>query len=261
MNKMTTKTIREIEKELCQIHTIETLEAHPSNVDPRKGVQKALMRQRKHIEKRMQMLQKYVAMCTYENEILSENPHALICGIDEVGRGPLAGPVIASAVILERDHNYIGMNDSKKLNKVARDQLNRKLQTNVKAWAIGAATSDEIDELNIYEATKVAMYRAIQNLDVKPTHFLIDAMHLENVAEPQTSIIKGDAKSVSIAAASIIAKVYRDSLMEAYHHEFPQYDFQNNAGYGTKKHLEGLEKFGVTPIHRRSFEPIKSLLR
>ncbi|SUK15069.1 ribonuclease HII [Staphylococcus agnetis] len=257
---MTVKTIKDIEKELLEIMSLEELERHPSYHDSRKGVQKAFTRQRKYIQKQLQMQQDYEAMCKYENEILKNHPHAIICGIDEVGRGPLAGPVIASAVVLEHNHNYIGINDSKKLNKLTRDELNRTLQSNVTSWAIGSASPEEIDKLNIYEATKLAMYRAIQNLDVEPTHYLIDAMHLEDVTEPQTSIIKGDAKSVSIAAASIIAKVYRDNLMEDYHDHYPHYDFHNNAGYGTKKHLEGLKYYGVTPIHRKTFEPIKSLL-
>lgn len=255
---MKAKTIREIEAEIALLTTLEALKQHPSYQDERKGVQKAFVRQQKYIQKNEQLHIDYARMCTYENEILKHQPEALICGIDEVGRGPLAGPVIACAVVLESEHQHIGINDSKKLGKEARVNLNERLKKQVRSWAIGEASPEEIDKYNIYEATKLAMYRAIENLAIAPTHFLIDAMQLEKIEQPQQSIIKGDAKSVSIAAASIIAKVYRDDLMAEYHQQFPHYDFKNNAGYGTKKHLEGLKQFGATPIHRMTFEPVKT---
>lgn len=255
---MKTKTIKEIEKELSRLTSLEDLQQHTHYNDPRKGVQKAFKRRQKMIKKNESLRFNYEKMCIYENDILTLDANALICGIDEVGRGPLAGPVIASAVVLEANHQHLGINDSKKLGKQVRAQLNESLKSQVRAWAIGEASPKEIDELNIYEATKLAMYRAIENLNIEPTHYLIDAMHLEHLQKPQQSIIKGDATSVSIAAASIIAKEYRDTLMTEYDLQFPQYDFKNNAGYGTKKHLEGLKQYGVTPIHRQSFEPIKS---
>lgn len=252
------KTIQEIKALLAEVETIEALESHPDYVDTRKGVQAAFRSRWKQLEKQAQLVKQYEMMCRYENDILNEQPHALICGIDEVGRGPLAGPVVASAVILESDHQHIGINDSKQLNAAKRETLNQSLKDNVRAWSIGVATVEEIDTLNIYEATKLAMYRAIESLSVRPTHFLIDAMTLEKLDELQQNIIKGDANSVSIAAASIIAKVYRDDLMAQYAEQYPGYDFEHNAGYGTAKHLAGLAQQGVCPIHRLSFEPIKS---
>lgn len=258
MRLMKTKTIKEIENELSLLSSLEDLQRHPHFNDTRKGVQKAFERRQKAIEKNELLRLNYEKMCIYENDILKDYADALICGIDEVGRGPLAGPVVASAVVLETNHQYLGINDSKKLGKQARSHLNESLKSQVSAWAIGEASPQEIDEFNIYEATKLAMYRAIENLSIEPTHYLIDAMHLENLPKPQQSIIKGDSVSVSIAAASIIAKEYRDTLMYNYDVQFPQYDFKSNAGYGTKKHLEGLKQYGATPIHRQSFEPIKS---
>lgn len=255
------KTIQQIKALLADVETLEALEQHPDRIDTRKGVQAAFHSRRKQLEKQAQLIEQYVTMSRYEDEILNAQPDALICGIDEVGRGPLAGPVVASAVILEPNHQHIGINDSKQLNAAKRETLNQSLKDNVRAWAIGVATVEEIDTLNIYEATKLAMYRAIENLSVTPTHYLIDAMTLEKLAEPQQNIIKGDANSVSIAAASIIAKVYRDDLMADYAEQYPGYDFEHNAGYGTAKHLAGLAQQGVCPIHRLSFEPIKSQYR
>lgn len=252
------KTIQEIKALLADVPTIDMLDAHPNRHDTRKGVQAAFRSRRKQLEKQAQLVEQYAQMSRYEQDILEQQPDALICGIDEVGRGPLAGPVVASAVILEPNHQHIGINDSKQLNVEKREALNQSLKENIRSWGIGVATVEEIDTLNIYEATKLAMYRAIEDLSVTPTHYLIDAMTLEQLEAPQQNIIKGDANSVSIAAASIIAKVYRDDLMAAYAKDYPGYDFEHNAGYGTAKHLAGLESQGICPIHRLSFEPIKS---
>ncbi|AVQ32857.1 ribonuclease HII [Staphylococcus muscae] len=252
------KTIQEIKQLLENMQTLEALAHHPDAQDTRKGVQAAFRSRRKQLEKQAQLLEQYVEMSRYEQAILDEQPEALICGIDEVGRGPLAGPVVASAVILETNHQHIGINDSKQLNAMKREALNQSLKENVRSWGIGVASVEEIDTLNIYEATKLAMYRAINDLSVQPTHYLIDAMTLEKLDAPQQNIIKGDANSVSIAAASIIAKVYRDEMMVEYAKTYPGYDFEHNAGYGTAKHLDGLATQGVCPIHRLSFEPIKS---
>ncbi|MBI5974885.1 ribonuclease HII [Staphylococcus canis] len=252
------KTIKEIKAELALITTKEALATHPLAQDSRKGVQQAFKSRLKQIEKQEQLEKQYEMMSQYENDILNQTPEALICGIDEVGRGPLAGPVVACAVILNDDHQYLGINDSKQLSVQKRTTLSTNLRNNVKAWHIGIATPEEIDALNIYNATQLAMYRAVEGLSIKPTHFLIDAMLLDKIHAPQQSITKGDASSVSIAAASIIAKVYRDQKMKEYDQIYPGYDFAQNAGYGTKKHLEGLDHFGITPIHRKTFEPIKS---
>ncbi|ARJ51688.1 ribonuclease HII [Staphylococcus lutrae] len=253
------RTVKEIKEALQKIETLEQLYAHPSMRDTRKGVQRAFSSRIKQLEKVKALQQSYQAMCQFEEAILNQDPQALICGIDEVGRGPLAGPVVASAVILQAQHQFIGINDSKQLSSAKRIALDAQLKAHVLDWQIGMASPEEIDTFNIYEATKLAMYRAVQKLRLKPTHYLIDAMTLEGLNAPQQAIIKGDAKSVSIAAASIIAKVYRDQLMVDYDQQYPGYDFSQNAGYGTKNHLEGLKIHGITPIHRRSFEPIKSM--
>lgn len=257
---MKQKSIKEIVEEVNQYLTIQEVEASPYNEDERKGVQNALRKRIKQLEKIEQLHHKYIQMNQYEKQVLDLNKDAVICGIDEVGRGPLAGPVVASAVILEQDHQYLGITDSKALSQAKRSYFEQEIYNRARSVGIGIATVEEIDELNIYEATKVAMQRAIDQLSVKPDHLLIDAMKLDN-GIPQTSIIKGDLNSVSIAAASVIAKEYRDKLMSQYHIEYPGYDFDKNKGYGTKTHLEGLENYGITPIHRKTFEPIKSKVK
>lgn len=257
---MKQKSIKEITSEIQQYATIDAINGSIYNEDERKGVQNALIKRIKQLEKIEELNLKYEKMNQYENRILSENQDALICGIDEVGRGPLAGPVVASAVILERGHHYLGITDSKALSQSKRSFFEQEIYNKALSVGIGIATVEEIDELNIYEATKVAMQRAIDQLNYKPDHLLIDAMTLANDI-PQTSIIKGDLNSVSIAAASVIAKEYRDKLMTEFNLEYPGYDFDKNKGYGTKTHLEGIENCGITPIHRKSFEPIKSKVK
>lgn len=257
---MKQKSIKEIVEEIKQYLTIQEVEASPYNEDERKGVQSALSKRIKQLEKIEQLHHKYIQMNQYEKQVLDLNKDAVICGIDEVGRGPLAGPVVASAVILEQNHQYLGITDSKALSQAKRSYFEQEIYNRARAVGIGIATVEEIDELNIYEATKVAMQRAIDQLLIKPDHLLIDAMKLDNDI-PQTSIIKGDLNSVSIAAASVIAKEYRDKLMSQNHIDYPGYDFDKNKGYGTKAHLEGLENYGITPIHRKTFEPIKSKVK
>ena len=257
---MKQKSIKEIVEEINQYLKIQEVEASPYNEDERKGVQNALSKRIKQLEKIEQLHHKYIQMNQYEKQVLDLNKDAVICGIDEVGRGPLAGPVVASAVILEQNHQYLGITDSKALSQAKRSYFEQEIYNRARAVGIGIATVEEIDELNIYEATKVAMQRAIDQLLIKPDHLLIDAMKLDNDI-PQTSIIKGDLNSVSIAAASVIAKEYRDKLMSQYHIDYPGYDFDKNKGYGTKAHLEGLENYGITPIHRKTFEPIKSKVK
>ena len=183
----------------------------------------------------------------------------MIAGVDEVGRGPLAGPVVAAAVILPKNYKITGLNDSKKIPKKKHLEIFQAVQDQALSIGIGIMDNQVIDQVNIYEATKLAMKEAISQVSPKPEHLLIDAMKLE-LSIPQTAIIKGDANSLSIAAASIVAKVTRDELMKEFDQQFPGYDFAANAGYGTAKHLEGLKKLGVTPIHRTSFEPVKSLV-
>ena len=198
------------------------------------------------------------AMLSYEKELYKQGL-TLIAGVDEVGRGPLAGPVVAAAVILPQNCKIQGLNDSKKSPKKKHLEIFQAVQDQALSIGIGIMDNHVIDKVNIYEATKLAMKEAVSQLEPQPEHLLIDAMKLE-LPISQTSIIKGDANSLSIAAASIVAKVARDKIMANYDQEFPGYDFGQNAGYGTAKHLEGIDKHGITPIHRTSFEPIKTIV-
>ena len=192
-------------------------------------------------------------MKEFENE-LYESGIKYIAGIDEVGRGPLVGPVVTAAVILPKDFYDERINDSKKLTEKKRELLYDVIMENAVSVGIGISSEDVIDDINIHEATKKAMIEAVNNLSVKPEHLLIDAVKL-NVDIPQTSIIKGDAKSESIAAASIIAKVTRDRMMIELDKEHPEYDFKHNKGYGTKKHIDAIEKYGILKEHRKTFAP------
>lgn len=203
-------------------------------------------------ERRIMLLQKLEEMKVFENELHAEGIR-YIAGIDEVGRGPLAGPVVAAAVVLPEDFDVIGVNDSKKLSEKKREELFEKIKEKAVSFAFGIVDNETIDEINILEATKKAMKEAVEGLDVQPEHLLIDAVKLDAVDIPQTPIIKGDEKSVSVAAASILAKVTRDRMMVEYSEIYNDYSFEKNKGYGTKAHYEGIEKAGICPIHRKSF--------
>lgn len=218
--------------------------------DTRSGVQALIRRsekQRETLEKetaRIYQLQQYER--DYENE-------GLICGIDEVGRGPLAGPVVAGAVILPKNCEILYLNDSKQLSAEKREQLYDIILEHAVAVGIGIVSPQRIDEINILQATYEAMRQAIEKLNPQPAVLLNDAVRIPQVAIQQVPIIKGDAKSVSIAAASIVAKVTRDRMMEQYEEVFPGYGFARNKGYGSKEHIETLQTMGPTAIHRRSF--------
>ena len=212
-----------------------------------KREEERLKKQQEKLEKELARLK---AMSVYEEQYAS---CSYICGIDEVGRGPLAGPVVAGAVILPKDHTILYLNDSKKLSEKKRELLYDEIMEHAVATGIGMVGPARIDEINILQATYEAMRMAIENLQVKPDVLLNDAVTIPEVEIPQVPIIKGDAKSISIAAASIIAKVTRDRLMKEYDQVIPGYDFAGNKGYGTKAHLEGLRRLGPTPIHRRTF--------
>lgn len=190
------------------------------------------------------------AMCFFENKY-ADSPY--ICGIDEVGRGPLAGPVVTAAVILPKDCRILYINDSKKLTEKRREELYEVIQREALAIGIGSCTHEEIDEINILQATYKAMREAVGKLSVQPSLLLIDAVHIPDLDVRQVSIVKGDTKSQSIAAASIIAKVTRDRLMRAYDAIYPEYGFASNKGYGTAAHLEALRSVGPCPIHRKTF--------
>ncbi|QVK18953.1 ribonuclease HII [Mycoplasmatota bacterium] len=210
-------------------------------------------------EKEYLQYSKYIDMSAFENDLINRKVK-VIAGIDEAGRGPLAGPVVASSVVLPNGFYLPGLNDSKKLSAKKRDYYYDEIINNAISYGVGIVDVSDIDKFNIYNSTKIAMIKSILNLSVKPKHLLIDAMKLE-IDIPQTSIIKGDQKSISIAAASVIAKVTRDRLMQDLDKEYPGYNFKKNKGYGTKEHLNALKKYGVTPIHRKSFEPIKSMIK
>lgn len=192
-------------------------------------------------------------MKEFETE-LYDNGINYIAGIDEVGRGPLVGPVVTAAVILPKDFYDERINDSKKLTEKKRELLYDVIMENAISVGIGISSEDVIDEINILNATKKAMIEAVNNLNVRPEHLLIDAVKLD-IDIPQTSIIKGDAKSESIAAASIIAKVTRDRMMVELDKLHPEYDFKHNKGYGTKKHIEAIRKYGIIKEHRKTFAP------
>lgn len=211
-------------------------------------------REEEKLKKQQERLEKEIArtkaMSTFEKEY---KDYPYICGIDEVGRGPLAGPVVAGAVILPKDDMILYLNDSKKLSEKKREMLYDEIMNRAVATGIGMASPARIDEINILQATYEAMRMAIDNLKVRPDILLNDAVTIPQVDILQVPIIKGDAKSISIAAASIIAKVTRDRLMVEYDKVLPGYEFASNKGYGTKAHIAGLKELGPTPIHRRSF--------
>lgn len=221
--------------------------------DARVGVQKLLERYQK--EQAKLALRKSAFQERFSLERSYWPTHEFIAGVDEVGRGPLAGPVVAAAVILPADFDLLDVNDSKQLTKKKRDELFLQIVAQATAIGVGVESARMIDKVNIYEATRLAMAQAVDQLDVRPNLLLVDAMQVPVPVE-QVRLIKGDTKSNSIAAASIVAKVMRDRLMDSYDLLYPGYGFAKNAGYGTKEHLEALAKLGASPTHRRSFQPV-----
>lgn len=194
----------------------------------------------------------------YERE-LREKGLTLIAGVDEVGRGPLVGPVVAACCILPEDFNLDGLTDSKKLSEAKRDYFFDEIKKQAIAYGIGVVSEKRIDEINIYQATKEAMIMAINQCKVRPEHVLTDAMKLD-IDIPITPIVKGDLKSITISAASVLAKVTRDRMMYELDEKYPMYDFKNNVGYPTKKHLDAIEEYGILPEHRRSYGPVKDYI-
>lgn len=251
-------TIKEVTALLAQVDSLDSPVWDQLSQDDRAGVQAAIKKRQKELEKEAAEDARLEAMLFYE-KALYENGVEFIAGIDEVGRGPLAGPVVAAAVILPKGCKIRYLNDSKKIPKSKHESIYQEVMERAVAVGVGIKDAAVIDQVNIYEATKLAMLEALGKLRQKPDHLLIDAMKLDTPI-PQTSIIKGDANSLSIAAASIVAKVTRDKMMADYDKEFAGYGFAKNAGYGTAEHLEGLNKLGITAIHRKTFEPIKSML-
>lgn len=219
--------------------------------DGRPGVSKILTQASKRMEKLRIEKERIEKLKEYEHRY--ENSYAYIAGIDEVGRGPLAGPVVTACVILPKDCDILYINDSKKLSASKRDELYEEIMAKAVAVGIGVNSEQRIDEINILQATYEAMRQAIKDCSVEPDLLLNDAVTIPGVDIKQVAIIKGDAKSISIGAASIIAKVTRDRMMEEYDKIYPEYGFASNKGYGTAEHIEALKKFGPCPIHRRSF--------
>lgn len=244
------KSISEIKKEfeLAEEGREELYEMYA--YDTRSGVQKLIQKYQKQDEKLEIERRRLQQMRQYEE---SYPQYEYICGIDEVGRGPLAGPVVAAAVILPENCEILYLNDSKKLSAKRREELYGEIQSKAIAIGIGMAGPGRIDEINILQATYEAMRQAVGELAVQPQILLNDAVTIPGIAIPQVPIIKGDAKSISIAAASVIAKVTRDRLMEEYEQVFPGYGFADNKGYGSAAHIAALKELGPTLIHRRSF--------
>lgn len=246
-----TKKISEIKKEFEQAdnHMLPLLYEKYAD-DDRAGVISLIAKYKKQEEKLAAEKQRIENMCIYERKYAD---FEYICGIDEVGRGPLAGPVVAGAVILPKDCDILYLNDSKKLSEKMREALYDEIMEKAVAIGIGIVGPQRIDEINILQATYEAMRMAIDNLNVCPDLLLNDAVTIPEVDIKQVPIIKGDAKSVSIAAASIIAKVTRDRLMVQYEEVLPGYGFASNKGYGSAVHIQALKEIGPTPIHRQSF--------
>lgn len=224
--------------------------------DGRPGVSKIIGQAQKRMEKLRLERERLEKLRTYERQYEDRYPH--ICGIDEVGRGPLAGPVCAAAVILPKDCEILYINDSKKLSEAKRERLFQEIMEKADAVGIGLISPEVIDEVNILQATYLAMKDALEQLKISPDILLNDAVTIPGVTIKQVPIIKGDAKSISIGAASIVAKVTRDRLMREYDSLMPEYGFAGHKGYGTREHIEAIKTYGPSPIHRKSF--LKNLI-
>ena len=247
------KSIREIQQEFLQADDCERKRLYEQYTDDtRAGVTALIAKYKKQEEKLAAEIARIEAMKSYENNYRDA---AFVCGIDEVGRGPLAGPVVAGAVILPKDSRILYLNDSKKLTEKRREELYEVIMREAVSVGIGIVSPARIDEINILQATYEAMREAVGNLSVEPQVLLNDAVTIPMIPPHivQVPIIKGDAKSVSIAAASVVAKVTRDRLMTEYEEVLPGYGFASNKGYGSAEHIAALKKYGPTPIHRRSF--------
>ncbi|MBQ8147271.1 MAG: ribonuclease HII [Lachnospiraceae bacterium] len=250
-------SIQEI-KQVLQHATYEELPAFITQYqeDERAGVIKEVTRAQKRLDQWKAEIQRIENMKTYEYQYWKDYDY--VCGIDEVGRGPLAGPVMAAAVVFPKDVNLLYLNDSKQLSEKKREELYEEIKATAITYAVGIADVATIDEINILQANYIAMRQAISKLSVEPQILLNDAVTIPSVNQPQVPIIKGDTKSISIAAASILAKVERDHLMCVYDEIYPQYGFARNKGYGSAEHIEALRKYGPCEIHRRTF--IKNLI-
>jgi ribonuclease HII len=242
---------RLIKKHLDELLEIDQRTLETLKNDPRLTVQRLAYHFEEKAALEQHYLRHYEELDLYEKQA-RERGYEIIAGIDEAGRGPLAGPVVAAAVVLKEDGVILGLDDSKKLSAVKREELFKEINLRARGIGIGVVDEKRIDRINILEATREAMVKAVNNLNLVPDLLLIDALEIDMKID-QFSIVRGDSLSNSIAAASIIAKVTRDHLMENYHYRYPQYGFNAHKGYGTRKHYEALEAFGPTPIHRKTF--------
>lgn len=227
-------------------------------VDTRQGVQKLLIQQDKKAAKAAADAIAFQERLSFEKDAWGRG--LTVAGVDEVGRGPLAGPVVACAVIIDDSFDLISVHDSKQLSQTKREALDVAIKEQVVAYAFSVIDADIIDDVNIYEASRIAMKEAIEKLPEQPDELLLDAMTVD-LPQPQEKLIKGDDRSISIGAASILAKNYRDELMVKYADQYPGYGFEQHAGYGTKQHLDALATLGVTPIHRKTFSPVMKYLQ
>lgn len=242
-------------KAAIQQQQLQAADWHILQNDSRKGVRYLVQQHQKQLRRQQQLQQDFQRRCQFEESFWQQQK--LVAGIDEVGRGPLAGPVVTAAVILKPQQVILGINDSKVLSAAQRQRLYQKIVHQAIAVSVAVGSVQLIDQENIYHATELTMAQAVKHLWLSPQHLLVDAMTIP-LDIPQTKLIKGDARSVSIGAASIVAKVYRDALMSTYAQIYPQYRFDQNFGYGTAQHLSALKEFGPCPLHRKSFAPIKN---
>lgn len=242
------KEIKELFQAACEHELPELITVYRE--DKREGVRRLAVSAQKRLQQLEREKARIEGLKEYERKYAD---YAFICGIDEVGRGPLAGPVVAGAVILPKDCQILYINDSKQLSEKKREELYEVIMEQAVTCGLGFASPERIDEINILQATYEAMREAVGKLKPQPDLLLNDAVTIPEISIPQIPIIKGDAKSISIGAASIIAKVTRDRMMVEYDKLFPEYDFASNKGYGSAKHMEALRKYGPAPIHRRSF--------
>lgn len=252
------ETIKQIRERLSQLTDRSDPYVQSLTTDSRKGVQQALAQFYRRLDRQAAAQAAFRQRFRYEEKLWQQGCR-YVAGMDEVGRGPLAGPVVTCAVILRPDFDLVGVTDSKQLTRHEREQLYLQIVNEAVEVSIAVNDRETIDRLNIYAATQDAMIRAVNNLHHRPDHLIVDAVPLK-IAIPQTTLIKGDQKSISVAAASIVAKEYRDHLMRDYDRVYPGYGLAENMGYGTKEHLAGLAAHGATPIHRRSFRPVQDYL-
>lgn len=253
------KTIKEITAAFKAATTFEQW-MEPFKIDERVAVQKAIAQFEKRMEKKRLIQQAHDEKLAFDSSFL-QHPTHFIAGVDEAGRGPLAGPVVTAAVILPNNcQELLGVNDSKQLSKELRNSYAERIKEHALCYSIHFQPVEAIDRLNILEATRQSMTASVESLNIEPHVVVADAMVLP-VKMEQHSIIKGDAKSLCIAAASILAKTERDEYMDNLAEQFPMYGFEQHAGYGTKQHLQAIQMYGVTNEHRTTFEPIKSIVK